>query len=71
MMHKTISDYGITSKLIMLVLMYLIVRMTLWAINCDREGLEIAAVMGATLTPITALFKFVMEWSDRKNESHA
>ena len=70
MIHKKISELGVTSKLIMLVLMYLIFQMITWAINCERDGIEVAAIMGATLTPITALFKFVMEWSDRKNESH-
>lgn len=42
----------------------------MWSITTDRDGMEIAAVMGAALIPIVSLFKFVMEWSDRKNESH-
>lgn len=68
-MHKTISDYGITSKIIMAVLLYLIVMMVMWSMQTDREGMEIAAILAGSLTPITALFKFVMEWSDRKKSS--
>jgi hypothetical protein len=70
MNHKTLSDYGITSKICMMVLLWLIYEMVMWSIACEREGMEVAAIMGATLIPIVGLFKFVMEWSDRKNQSH-
>lgn len=68
--HKVISDYGIASRVYMFALLWLIIEMVFWSMESDRDGMEIAAIMGATLTPIVALVKFVMEWADRKNESH-
>ena len=69
-LHKKISDFGLVSKICIFVFLYVIVDLIYWAMESTRDGVEIAAIMGATLTPIAALLKFIMEWSDRKNESH-
>jgi len=68
--HLFISKYGLWSKFIMLVLLIIIVLFSNWGLNSDRSGDEIAMVLGAVLTPMIGMFKFVLEFSDRKNDSH-
>jgi len=51
---------------IMVVLLCLIVEVIWWAIRSDRPGDEIAIVLGAFLTPMIGLFKYVFELGKRK-----
>ena len=68
--HLFISKHGLWSKLIMAVLIFIIVRYALWGLESDKTGSDIAMVLGAVFTPMIGLFKFVLEYADRKNDSH-
>ena len=68
--HLFISKHGLWSKLIMAILMVIIVKYSLWGLESDKSGADIAMVLGAVFTPMIGMFKFVLEYADRKNDSH-